>query len=802
MQNLLKYIVLGIYILSLTVFIGISPGFTSQGRNEAIKYTQNGYSLMDRGQPKSALKSWENAYEIYRKEQDINGITGSLINQGIALKALGYLPLACAKDSQALNIEDDICRSRGENPESFSKILNSIRRNQKISKSLLIICFQELGDSLRRIGKYDYSRVALKTSIEIGTELATDTTLTKLHLANTEFNQFSKEKEFYLSSNDELSRKLKIKDLVNKVIITSRLYEEVINYSIINNKSIVLKSKINLLRLYQDFEGWRHNTSSFYDFTNEELPFSKEKQLDLINNINNDNFHSLTPIDEVYAQLGFSQILSDYCSNIYYEKLCSISLALDNASAALNKSEAIKNSRARSYAFTMLAKLYAKSGNSSLALDLLNKAKALALAIQAPEILFQVDADLGEILFKKGDILNAKEAYESSIKTIETLRGNFFSINSDSLLSFTKDFEPVYKNYLKLLLLKTPDLSKAIKVNDLLHIAQIENFLACNKLDLVPLTRSDRSSVLPPIIYTLNLGENIEIILRTSDGTLHRHSASQKVITQISNNLSTYLQNDNLFEYDESLFKPYLQSLYGEIIKPLKEFLPKSGTLIFSQDDSFQNIPISLLHDGNNYLLENYSIVNSIGSEIPSKNSSSSFNRNVLIGGISDSSPSFTDSSAPKGLQAIPQVLQEVSEIKNFINKYDILIDKDFTVENFQNALSQSSYKIIHLSTHGQFSSNFKDSVLLAWDKVINVRDIDQIIKSSTANFNPIDLIVFSACQTAKGDSRSSLGIAGFAAQSGARSVLATLWKADANASVIFMKNFYQELHIAVLNQL
>ena len=37
-------------------------------------------------------------------------------------------------------------------------------------------------------------------------------------------------------------------------------------------------------------------------------------------------------------------------------------------------------------------------------------------------------------------------------------------------------------------------------------------------------------------------------------------------------------------------------------------------------------------------------------------------------------------------------------------------------------------------------------------------------------------LLVLSACETASGDSRATLGLAGVAVQAGARSTLATLW--------------------------
>jgi CHAT domain-containing protein len=51
-----------------------------------------------------------------------------------------------------------------------------------------------------------------------------------------------------------------------------------------------------------------------------------------------------------------------------------------------------------------------------------------------------------------------------------------------------------------------------------------------------------------------------------------------------------------------------------------------------------------------------------------------------------------------------------------------------------------------------------------------------------------------SACQTAAGDNRATLGLAGLAVKSGARSTLATLWAVDDAATSAFMVQFYKEI--------
>ncbi|MCC5654368.1 CHAT domain-containing protein [Nostoc sp. XA013] len=85
--------------------------------------------------------------------------------------------------------------------------------------------------------------------------------------------------------------------------------------------------------------------------------------------------------------------------------------------------------------------------------------------------------------------------------------------------------------------------------------------------------------------------------------------------------------------------------------------------------------------------------------------------------------------------------------------------------------------------------------MIFAWDKPITVSEINDLIKQKTQyNQQGIELLVLSACQTAKGNKKSALGMAGVAAQAGARSTVATLWQVDTDSSTLLMKEFYQGL--------
>ena len=103
---------------------------------------------------------------------------------------------------------------------------------------------------------------------------------------------------------------------------------------------------------------------------------------------------------------------------------------------------------------------------------------------------------------------------------------------------------------------------------------------------------------------------------------------------------------------------------------------------------------------------------------------------------------------------------------------------------------------MVHLATHGQFSSQVEDTFLLTWDERINVKNLDQLLREREGQeLSPIELLILSACQTAAGDKRAVLGLAGVAVRSGARSTLATLWSVQDQSTADLISEFYRTLN-------
>jgi CHAT domain-containing protein len=72
--------------------------------------------------------------------------------------------------------------------------------------------------------------------------------------------------------------------------------------------------------------------------------------------------------------------------------------------------------------------------------------------------------------------------------------------------------------------------------------------------------------------------------------------------------------------------------------------------------------------------------------------------------------------------------------------------------------------------------------------------DLEADIQYGPPRATPLELLILSACETASGDDRAALGLAGVALKAGARSALATLWYINDIASGELVAGFYRGL--------
>jgi CHAT domain-containing protein len=122
------------------------------------------------------------------------------------------------------------------------------------------------------------------------------------------------------------------------------------------------------------------------------------------------------------------------------------------------------------------------------------------------------------------------------------------------------------------------------------------------------------------------------------------------------------------------------------------------------------------------------------------------------------------------------------------------LLNEDFTSSGLKRKLTDEQYSIVHIASHGQFSRDVRNTFVLTYDSKLTLNDLEALIRPSQYRGQPVELLVLSACQTAAGDDRAALGLAGVAVKAGARSALASLWFVNDQSTSALIAEVYSQL--------
>lgn len=759
-------------------------------QRQAEVLNHKGQRQLDLGQTAEAFETWQQATKLYEHLKDTEGITGTLINQNVALQAMGLHLRACKIVVRALKFDTEICATSLLEPANSTKRLLNAEINKLNPIPVHLLGLQNLGNVLRQLGKLSQSELVLRKTLSIAQQLDNfDISAILLSLNNTGKSLYQQARDKYSWIEEPVFQKETFNFIQKQALKLLNDYQSLINIPTAPI-AIRLQAQLQRLSLLLDFQKWliAESNSGNTQLAGIQTQINQQIQPSVDNILKNAfAFSELPASQSIYSKLNFANSLNQ----ISDEQLHSV--ALQYAESALQMAKSTKNQRLMSNAFGTLGKLEKQPERS---LYYLEQAMTLAQSIQAFDIAYEWQHELGLEYYKQGKYDKALKAYSAAINNLTQVRDNLLASNADLQFSFYEKVEPVYREYMRLLLSSpNPNLELVIQTNEQLQIAELENFLKCGKIDVVALNKLQSLPNTTAIIHIIDLGDRIEVIAQSSNHYIVRNSVDAKSIRTHVNNLLDILQSPKLFSLNKSLIISSYQKLYSSLIAPLKTHIPSSGTIVFALDTSFQSLPMGLLHDGKNYLIKQYSVAETLGSKIRSPKSLSKNQFTALIAGLSKESPSFNDKNAPKGLKPLSGVVVEVADVKKETTSSTVLLNENFTSLEFQKELTKNDFPIVHISTHGQFSSNSDKTVFLAYDKAINILEFDSLLKSKVQSHeNAIELLVLSACQTAKGNKRSTLGIAGVAAQAGAQSVIASLWLVDEGSTAMLMQEFYKEL--------
>jgi filamentous hemagglutinin family protein len=459
--------------------------------------------------------------------------------------------------------------------------------------------------------------------------------------------------------------------------------------------------------------------------------------------------------------------------------------------------------RLLSYALGNLGSLYQLEGRLNEALLLTRRALRKAEVAQAPDSIYRWHWQEAQLLRKQGQLKQAIDAYHRSISIIEASQQATL-VRYDSVDNYFQELvAPVYLELVDTLFelhTETTDQSteqqlllQARATVERLKSAELKNYFRdeCVLKFAAEQQSLESISEATAVVYPIVLPGRLELLLSLSDQAvsgqkkLHRYSVpiDRVELTQRVRHFRQQLENVS----KPSRYLPDSEWLYRHLIAPYQNALYKNpiDTIVFVPTGPLRMLPLAALHDGKDFIIRNFAVATTLGLSLTNPEPLAIRKNHILLSGVSE---------AINGFPALDSVPGELNSIKQLIGG-DVLLNRDFTVANFEEKVRDNAYSIIHIASHAQFTNQAGGSFLQAYDKPMYMDDLNLALSTTKYRDQALELLVLSACETAISDERSALGLAGAGIKAGARSALGSLWSIGDESTAELIENFYRQLN-------
>jgi len=778
-----------------------------------------GHLQLALGKAEAALKTWQQATSYYTVLGDETGKIGGLINQAQAYSALGLLREALKTLTQAyISLQN-----QPDSPLKFTAarnlgdLLRVAGNSNNLDPSWLTLQ-KSLG--LENLKPLAQSEQVLQQSLKIAQQLQSPEAIAEalFSLGNWARDSYHAQRNLYERTK---AKNRQLQPALGEAEKALDFYHQAI--AIIDLPTTKIQAQLNQLSLLLEVEQWLLRTENWSD---SEAWWLKKIQPELTDLLNLQALIVNLPpsLTAVNAQINFaksqirlkqiqvkitqhSSLLPQISNLTLWSELDDlIHTTIQQTQTFTQQAKDLESKRTEAYALGIMGQMYEQIKDLPQTQEVTDKAIQISQSIQAWDIAYQWQWQLGRIRKAQGKIegeSGAIAAYNAAVTSLQTIRQNLAALNPDIQFSFRDDVEPVYREFIDLLLQSEKpsqgNLRQAREVLPSLQLAELENYLQEACLPAQPELIDnvvDQHDPTAAVIYTIILENRLEVILKLPQNPELQHHAepvTQREVEETVDKLQEKLRShERLDKYIEEI-KNSSEPIYKWLIEPFElpkksepfePQLKKSGikTLVFVLDGALQNIPMAVLSDGKKYLVEDYAVALSREPQLLEPLALSKEKLKILAFGLSKSTPDF---------DALPNVENELNEIPAEVK----LLNEKFTSTALQKEINARPFSIVHLATHGKFSSDPEETYIVTWDKKIKVNELSEVLESRTTSLpTPIELLVLSACETATGDNRATLGLAGISVRAGARSTLATLWEVNDKSTSKFMSDLYKEL--------
>jgi CHAT domain-containing protein len=730
------------------------------------------------GQSNQAIRYWEQAIAYYRPIDQQQ--TGRLLTE----QAQSYSSIGQNRQAIAL-----LCGAVQPNQECLPQTAVSIARSHK---DLLgeAAAWGSLGEAYRIRGNYLQAINYLQNSLKIAANIANfQLHISALNSLGNTYSNLSQVGDRQASSAEKLGDREQANQLRQQVVSNNTKAVEFFQNSL--KLAQQQNDQINQTRAYINLIPLHYRQKNFIAAAQ-----ANQQALALWQQLPDNRNKIYTAIDLAKQQSSINSPLE--CLNIEVQP---------NGIALLKQATSIaqktQDNRALSFAVGELGHIYECRQDYTQALKLTQQARWAAE--QDKDSLYLWEWQSGRIYQAQNQKSAAISAYEKAIATIETIRDEILTANRDLQFDFRDTVEPIYRDLIALKLddvppavllaatdANTKNLNSVLTTADSLKLAELQNYFGDDcALTVVNQQGVDIGSIVKntAIFSSLILDERTAIIASFPNGN--------KKVTWLDKDNESLRKEINEFRLGlESFFDNYnpqpAQKVYDWLIRPFTAELEQAqiNTLVFIQDGILRSVPMAALHDGEKFLIQKYAVATTPGLSLTELKASNPQNLRALALGLTERVEIDGQEFAP-----LPYVQQEISEVQEHLKGSTPLLNEEFNRTRLQQELSGNTYPIIHIATHGVFGTVPENTFLVTGNKEkLTINELDTLIRSTSKGTEPIELLTLTACQTAIGDDRAALGLAGVAIQAGAKSALASLWSIEDAATAQVAAQFYESL--------
>lgn len=393
--------------------------------------------------------------------------------------------------------------------------------------------------------------------------------------------------------------------------------------------------------------------------------------------------------------------------------------------SAVTLATQLENKRAESFALGELGHIYECERNYPQALKLTQRARLAAE--RDKDSLYLWEWQTGRILQAQGKREPSIVAYETAVATLESIRDDLLTANRDIQFDFRDTVEPIYRELIDQRLgtenntivvnadgtEKAKNVSSILDTVDSLRLAELQNYFG-NDCAIAEVANVGTVDLLAPDSQTVYFSS---IILEDRTAIVAKFSGKTKIVWQdrskddISEEINEFRRG--LENYYNRFDPQQGQKIYSWLIQPFAEDLQQEEikTLVFIQDGLLRSIPMAALHDGKQFLVEQYAIATTPSLNLTNRNRLENERLKALALGL-------TEESQVDGriFNPLPNVEREIQVVTNIFVESTGLLNAEFTRDRLRQELEQTSYPIVHIATHGQFSSEPEDTFLVIGD--------------------------------------------------------------------------------------